>query len=86
MHTVITGCQAFLCILNGFHELAQTAQEQDIIVCVGCTIEDATGNQDNPLYDVRSAVERIAAAARLRDDVNTSCLSLPDRKFTRESK
>jgi 2-methylisocitrate lyase-like PEP mutase family enzyme len=30
---------------------------------VGCTIEDATGNQDNPLYDDRLAVERIAAAA-----------------------
>jgi 2-methylisocitrate lyase-like PEP mutase family enzyme len=31
---------------------------------VGCTIEDATGNQDSPLYDVRLAVERIAAAAQ----------------------
>jgi len=30
---------------------------------VGCTIEDATGNQDSPPYDVRLAVERIAAAA-----------------------
>jgi 2-methylisocitrate lyase-like PEP mutase family enzyme len=30
---------------------------------VGCTIEDATGNQDGPLYDDRLAVERIAAAA-----------------------
>jgi 2-methylisocitrate lyase-like PEP mutase family enzyme len=30
---------------------------------VGCTIEDATGNQDNPLYDGGLAVERIAAAA-----------------------
>src|SRR6202162_1504225 len=30
---------------------------------VGCTIEDATGNQDNPLYADRLAVERIAAAA-----------------------
>ena len=27
-------------------------------------IEDATGNQDSPLYDVRLAVERIAAAAQ----------------------
>jgi 2-methylisocitrate lyase-like PEP mutase family enzyme len=30
---------------------------------VGCTIEDATGNDECPLYDVRLAVERIAAAA-----------------------
>ena len=31
---------------------------------VGCTIEDATGNPDRPLYDDRLAVERIAAAAQ----------------------
>jgi 2-methylisocitrate lyase-like PEP mutase family enzyme len=31
---------------------------------VGCTIEDSTGNQDSPLYDVPLAVERIAAAAQ----------------------
>jgi len=31
---------------------------------VGCTIEDATGNQDNPLYDLGLAAERIAAAAQ----------------------
>jgi 2-methylisocitrate lyase-like PEP mutase family enzyme len=30
---------------------------------VGCTIEDATGNADHPLYDDSLAVERIAAAA-----------------------
>ncbi len=30
---------------------------------VGCTIEDATGNPDRPLYDAGLAVERIAAAA-----------------------
>lgn len=30
---------------------------------VGCTIEDATGNPDRPLYDFSLAVERIAAAA-----------------------
>jgi len=30
---------------------------------VGCTIEDATGNPENPLYDFGPAVERIAAAA-----------------------
>jgi len=31
---------------------------------VGCTIEDATGNHDNPVYDFHLAVERIAAAAQ----------------------
>lgn len=30
---------------------------------VGCTIEDATGNPDSPLYETELAVERIAAAA-----------------------
>jgi 2-methylisocitrate lyase-like PEP mutase family enzyme len=30
---------------------------------VGCTIEDATGNAERPLYDFGLAVERIAAAA-----------------------
>jgi 2-methylisocitrate lyase-like PEP mutase family enzyme len=30
---------------------------------VGCTIEDATGNGDRPLYDFQFAVDRIAAAA-----------------------
>ena len=30
----------------------------------GCTIEDATGNPDSPLYDLRLAVERISAAAQ----------------------
>jgi 2-methylisocitrate lyase-like PEP mutase family enzyme len=34
---------------------------------VGCTIEDATGNQDSPLYDFRLAVERISAAAQAAD-------------------
>ena len=31
---------------------------------VGCTIEDATGSQEGPLYDLPLAVERIAAAAQ----------------------
>jgi 2-methylisocitrate lyase-like PEP mutase family enzyme len=30
---------------------------------VGCTVEDATGNPDRPLYDFELAVERIAAAS-----------------------
>jgi 2-methylisocitrate lyase-like PEP mutase family enzyme len=31
--------------------------------CGGCSIEDATGSKDKPLYDMSYAVERIAAAA-----------------------
>lgn len=31
---------------------------------VGCTIEDATGVPEAPLYDLRLAVERITAAAQ----------------------
>jgi len=31
---------------------------------VGCTIEDSTGNPDNPLYDFQLAVDRIEAAAQ----------------------
>src|SRR5213595_2842515 len=30
---------------------------------VGCSIEDATGNKDKPLYDFDFAVERVRAAA-----------------------
>ncbi len=33
---------------------------------VGCTIEDSTGRQDQPLYDEALAVERIAAAAEAK--------------------
>jgi 2-methylisocitrate lyase-like PEP mutase family enzyme len=44
--------------------VAETIRLAADVGLVGCTIEDATGNPDNPLYDVRLAVERIAAAAR----------------------
>jgi 2-methylisocitrate lyase-like PEP mutase family enzyme len=30
---------------------------------VGCSIEDATGNKDRPLYDMSEATDRVAAAA-----------------------
>lgn len=32
---------------------------------VGCSIEDATGDLDNPIYEFRLAVERVAAAAEV---------------------
>ena len=43
--------------------VAETIRLAAGVGLVGCTIEDATGNQDSPLYDDRLAVERIAAAA-----------------------
>jgi 2-methylisocitrate lyase-like PEP mutase family enzyme len=44
--------------------VAETIRLAAEVGLVGCTIEDATGNQASPLYDVRLAVERIAAAAQ----------------------
>src|SRR5947207_10232417 len=53
---------------NGFGDVPEVVAETIRLAAgvglVGCTIEDATGNQDHPLYDVRLAVERIAAAAQ----------------------
>src|SRR5216684_85355 len=53
---------------NGFGDapefVAETVRLAAGVGLVGCTIEDTTGNADNPLYDLRLAVERIAAAAQ----------------------
>jgi 2-methylisocitrate lyase-like PEP mutase family enzyme len=53
---------------NGFGDapevVAETIGLAAEVGLVGCTIEDTTGNQGNPLYDFRLAVERIAAAAQ----------------------
>jgi 2-methylisocitrate lyase-like PEP mutase family enzyme len=53
---------------KGFGDAAEVVAETVRLAAeaglVGCTIEDATGNQDSPLYDVGLAVERIAAAAQ----------------------
>jgi 2-methylisocitrate lyase-like PEP mutase family enzyme len=53
---------------NGFGELPQVVAETIRLAAgvglVGCTIEDATRNEDRPLYDFGLAVERIAAAAQ----------------------
>ena len=43
--------------------VAETIRRAGQAGLVGCTIEDATGNPDRPLYDETFAVERIAAAA-----------------------
>ena len=54
---------------NGFGEapevVAETIRLAAEVGLVGCAIEDATGNQDSPLYDFRLADERIAAAAQV---------------------
>jgi 2-methylisocitrate lyase-like PEP mutase family enzyme len=44
--------------------VAETIRLAAGVGLVGCTIEDATGNQDSPLYNADLAVERIAAAAQ----------------------
>ena len=53
---------------KGFGDLPEVVEETIQFAAeaglVGCTIEDATGNPDSPLYDVGLAVERIAAAAQ----------------------
>src|SRR4029453_11435472 len=53
---------------KGFGDLPEVVAEKIRLGAegglVGCTIEDATGNPDNPLYDVGLAVERVAAAAQ----------------------
>jgi 2-methylisocitrate lyase-like PEP mutase family enzyme len=53
---------------NGFGDSPETVAETIRLAAeaglVGCTIEDTTGNRDNPLYDFDLAVERIAAAAQ----------------------
>src|SRR5262245_23203853 len=53
---------------KGFGDLpevvAETIRLAAEVGLVGCTIEDSTGNQDAPLYDMSLAVERITAAAQ----------------------
>jgi 2-methylisocitrate lyase-like PEP mutase family enzyme len=43
--------------------VAETIRLAAGVGLVGCTIEDATGHEDRPLYDFQFAVDRIAAAA-----------------------
>lgn len=44
--------------------VAETIRLAAAVGLVGCTIEDTTGNPQQPLYDFTLAVERIAAAAQ----------------------
>jgi 2-methylisocitrate lyase-like PEP mutase family enzyme len=52
---------------RGFGDSPETVAETVRLAAatglVGCTIEDATANEDHPLYDFELAVERVAAAA-----------------------
>jgi 2-methylisocitrate lyase-like PEP mutase family enzyme len=54
---------------NGFGDtpesVAETIRQAAAVGLAGCTIEDATGDRDRPVYDDRLAVERIAAAAEI---------------------
>jgi len=65
-----TGLPVSADLENGFGDapevVAETVRLAAEVGLVGCTIADATGNQDkdNPLYDFGLAVERIAAAAQ----------------------
>src|SRR6478735_1661313 len=43
--------------------VAETIRLAAGVGLVGCTIEDATGNEDRPLHDFQFAVDRVAAAA-----------------------
>lgn len=52
---------------NGFGHAASFAAETVRLAAetglVGCSIEDATGDRDRPLYDIAQATERVAASA-----------------------
>jgi 2-methylisocitrate lyase-like PEP mutase family enzyme len=54
---------------NGFgnapEDVAETMRRAADAGLVGCTIEDATGDPDKPLYDLAFAAERITAAAEV---------------------
>ena len=43
---------------------AETIRQAAGVGLVGGSIEDATGNKDKPLFDIASAAERVAAAAK----------------------
>lgn len=62
-----TECPVSADLENGFGDspevVAQTIRLAAATGLVGGSIEDATGAQDKPLYDMNHAVERVAAAA-----------------------
>tara|TARA_R100000005_G_scaffold95806_1_gene78895 strand:- start:25377 stop:26237 length:861 start_codon:yes stop_codon:yes gene_type:complete len=54
---------------NGYghkpEDVAETVRRAAEIGLAGCTIEDTTGDPNNPIYDRGQAIERIAAAAEV---------------------
>ena len=51
------------CFADSPAGVAETVQMAAQAGLVGCSVEDATGNKDQPLYDFAFAVERVKAAA-----------------------
>src|SRR5258708_22651826 len=49
---------------DGPDAAAETIRQAGAIGLVGGSIEDATGNKDKPLYDIKTATERVAAAVK----------------------
>jgi 2-methylisocitrate lyase-like PEP mutase family enzyme len=59
---------------NGFghtpEDVAETVRRAGEVGLCGCTIEDATGDRDKPIYDRNHAVERIAAGVEAARSLN----------------
>src|SRR5215469_2593448 len=49
---------------DGPDAAAETIRQAGEIGLVGGSIEDATGSKDMPLYDIKTATERVAAAVK----------------------
>ena len=64
VHTVITGGQALLDTLNGFHELAQTSQERNIVVWVNEYFGrvEAEGKKFSEMAAYRENSEKVCGA------------------------
>lgn len=68
--TSSTDCPVSADLEKGFGDSPQAVAETVRLAAettglVGCSIEDATGDKENPLFDLSLAVERIAAAAEI---------------------
>lgn len=64
VHTVVTGGQALLDTLNGFHELAQTTQERNIVVWVNEYFGrvEAEGKRFSEMTAYRENAEKVCGA------------------------
>jgi 2-methylisocitrate lyase-like PEP mutase family enzyme len=67
-----TGLPVSADLENGFTDepagVAQLVRDAIGVGLAGCSIEDATGRPDDPVYEPRLAAERVAAAARAAHD------------------